>query len=248
MSVEVRDSFSFASPPSVLRALDIYCSAYYGTLAGWDLRGKEANQFFGVWRINVLLAHNLPRGTHRYFLPLLAPGAVSARSEILARFAGFFRGLRKAPSHEIVTAALLCARDMRTTLGRNISYIEELTGLDVWVTSPSRMRKTLVKLETVSPPPEDTWRLKYLEKLIKTEAGAARDGDGGGGGGAPRTHQLPLHLLRPQRRGTSKSSLFHLYEYCFCERNDNKPTISNTLLCSSKTTCVNFAENTKYII
>ena len=72
-----------------------------------------------------------------------------------------------AISFGIVTVALLCARDERTTLGRNISYIEELTGLDVWVTSPSRMRKTLVKLETVSPPPEDTWRLKYLEKLME---------------------------------------------------------------------------------
>jgi hypothetical protein len=45
-SVEDRDSFKFASPPSVLRALNVYCSAYYGTLAGWDsgpqvLRGLE---------------------------------------------------------------------------------------------------------------------------------------------------------------------------------------------------------------
>ena len=165
--MEVRESFSFASPPSVLRALDIYCSAYYGTLAGWDLSGPEAIQFYGVWRINVLLSHNLPRGTHRYFLPLLAPGAVSARSEILARFVGFFHGLRKAPSHEIVTAALLCARDQRTTLGKNVSYVEELTGQDLWVTNPKIVRKILVDLETVTPPPEDTWRLQYLAKLMR---------------------------------------------------------------------------------
>ena len=85
-SVEVRDSFNFASLLSVLRALDIYCSSYYGTLSRWDLYGPEANQFYGVWRINVLLTHNLPRGTLRYFLPMLAPGAVSAKSEILVRF------------------------------------------------------------------------------------------------------------------------------------------------------------------
>ena len=77
-TVEVRDSFSFASPPSVLRALEVYCSSYYGSLAGWDLEGAEAQKFYGVWRLNVVLTHNLPRATHRYFLPMLAPGAVSA--------------------------------------------------------------------------------------------------------------------------------------------------------------------------
>jgi hypothetical protein len=165
-SVEVRDSFNFASPPSVLRALNVYCSAYYGTLAGWDLGGPEAHKFYGVCRINVLLTHNLPRGTHWYFLPLLTPGAVTAKTEILARFTRLFRSLRNAPSHEVVTAALLCARHKRTTLGKNIAFIEELTGRDIWGISPDLVRNILAQLETVSPPPEDTWRLPYLEKLL----------------------------------------------------------------------------------
>ena len=62
-SVEVRDSFSFASPTSVLRALQVYCTSYYGSLAGWDLGSQEVTQFYGVWRLNVLLTHNLPRAT-----------------------------------------------------------------------------------------------------------------------------------------------------------------------------------------
>ena len=78
-SVEVQDCFRFASAPSVLRALNVYCSSYYGSLAGWDLEGPEAKKFYGVWRLNVLLTHNVPRATHNYFLPLLAPGAELAR-------------------------------------------------------------------------------------------------------------------------------------------------------------------------
>ena len=62
--VEVRDSFAFASPSSVLRALQVYCSSYYGSLAGWELEGAEAQKFYGVWRLNVLLTHKLPRATH----------------------------------------------------------------------------------------------------------------------------------------------------------------------------------------
>ena len=106
-SIEVRDCFSFASPPSVLRSLNVYCSSYYGSLSGWDLGGPEALKFYGVRRLNVLLAHNLPRGTPRYFLPLLDPGAVSAKAEIMTRFVTFFRGLRAAPSHDVTSAALL---------------------------------------------------------------------------------------------------------------------------------------------
>ena len=98
---------------------------------------------------------------------MLAPGAVSARAEILERILGFFRVLRKAPSHEVVTAALLCTREMRTTLAQNIAFIEELTGLDVLEITPSMARKKLVQLETVSPLPEDIWRMKYLGKLMQ---------------------------------------------------------------------------------
>ena len=166
-SVEVRDSFGFASPPSVLRALQVYCSSYYGSLAGWQLAGPEAHKFYGVWRLNILLTHNVPRATHRYFLPLLAPGAVSAKAEIMARFVKFFRGLRAAPSHEVVSAALLLARDMRTTLAKNIAYVETLTGQDAWAASPQLVRGIIMKTETVAPPPQDTWRLPYLAKLLQ---------------------------------------------------------------------------------
>ena len=156
-SAEVRDCFSFASPTSVLRSLNVYCSSYYGSLSGWDLGGPEAIKFYGVWRLNVVLSHNLPRGTHRYFLPLLAPGAVSAKAEIMARFVKFFRSLRAAPSHEVTSAELMLARDLRTTLGRNIAVVEQLSGKDVWAASPELVRSTLMERETVAPPPEDAW-------------------------------------------------------------------------------------------
>ena len=165
-SCEVRDSFAFAAPSSVLRALQVYCSSYYGSLAGWDLEGAEAQKFYGVWRLNVLLSHNLPRETHRYFLPMLAPGAVSAKGEILARFVSFFRGLRTAPSHEVVTAALLLARDRRTTLAKNIAFVKSQTGQDPWTASPQLVRSVILQKEAVEPPPEEAWRLPYLAKLL----------------------------------------------------------------------------------
>ena len=43
-------------------------------------------------------------------------------------------------------------------------------GKDLWETSAKMVRNILVLLETDNPPPEDTWRLKNLEKpMIQRE-------------------------------------------------------------------------------
>ena len=47
-TVEVRQSFAFASPVEVLRALQIYCTSYYGAML-WDFNGDKAVQYFNSW-------------------------------------------------------------------------------------------------------------------------------------------------------------------------------------------------------
>ena len=42
-SVEVWDSFTFAAPSSELRALQVYCLSYYGSLAGRELGELKLN-------------------------------------------------------------------------------------------------------------------------------------------------------------------------------------------------------------
>ena len=54
----------------------------------------------------------------------------------------------------MVRAALLVARDMRTTLAKNIAYVE-------------RVRFLAMERETVVPPDEDAWRLTYMSKLLE---------------------------------------------------------------------------------
>jgi hypothetical protein len=165
-SVEVRQTYSFASPAEVLRALDLYCSSYYGSML-WDLGTVAALQFFNTWAVNVKLAWNLPRGTHTYFLPFLAPESIPARVEVMARMVGFFRNLRKSPSHEVVTASLLAGRDLTTTLGMNLRLVEEESNLDPWVCSPSRVRTALLAAATKPVPEADRWRPPYLAKLLE---------------------------------------------------------------------------------
>ena len=164
----MRDIFGFASPPEVLTAQDKYCTSYYGCLAGWDLGSAAAKSYYAAQQVGLKLAWGVPRGTRTYLLQqCLAPGATSARAEIMARFCGFFSGLRNAPSAKVRTVALLCGRDLGTTTGRNIRVLEEASGLSVRLSTTRQVRKAVKEMEMVAVPPEDAWRVPYLRKLLE---------------------------------------------------------------------------------
>ena len=96
-----------------------------------------------------------------------APGSVSAWGEKATRFVKFFRGLWSAPSPQVLTAALLLARNQRTTLAHTIVYIERLTGQDSWAASQNLVKGIVIECEAVAPAPEDAWPLPYLEKFME---------------------------------------------------------------------------------
>ena len=83
----------------------------------------------------------------------------------MAIFVTFFRGLRAAPIHEVVMAALLLARDRRMTLAKNIIFLESQTGQDPRTASRQLVWSVLLQRKAVEPPPKETWRLPYLGQL-----------------------------------------------------------------------------------
>ena len=98
---------------------------------------------------------------------VLAPGFTSSRTEVLARFVTFFRSLRLAPSHEVRTAALLSARDLRTVTGGNVALVMTESGEDPWTASTATVREALRERELVQPEERDWWRCSYLSKLLE---------------------------------------------------------------------------------
>ena len=177
-TVELRENLSFASPVEILSATDIYCSDYYGSLAGWDLGRTKAATFFNAWNTHVKLTWQVPRNTRTYLMQqVLASGFISARSAILARFVSFFRALRVAPSHEVRTIAFLVSRDMRSVTGRNLELVRQLSGQDPWAASPTRVKESLMERELVGVPERDTWRCSYLRKLLEQRQFAHYNGD-----------------------------------------------------------------------
>ena len=139
-SVDVRQTFHFASPVEIISALKVYCSSFYGCML-WDLCGEGANQIFNAWTTAVKLAWDVPRATRTYLVQqVLSVGVNSAKVEILARFANFFRGLRKSPSAEVAVMANIVGRDIRSTTGSNMKLLEEASGLNPWVYDSSRLK------------------------------------------------------------------------------------------------------------
>ena len=165
--MEVRQSFSFASPVEIVRALQLYCTSHYGAVL-WDLQGEGAAQYCNAWTTAIKLAWDCPRATRTFLVQqVLACGGVSAKTEIMARLTRFFRSLRSSPSREVATLANLLSRDIRSTLGRNIKLISELSSSNLWTDSPASVRRKLSSSEKVTVFSTDKWRVGYLGTLLE---------------------------------------------------------------------------------
>ena len=165
-SVEIRETFGFASPVEVLQALKIYCSSFYGSML-WNLAEDGAKQVFNSWNTAVKLAWSCPRETRTYLVQqVLSCGLDTARCDILTRYSKFFKNLRCSPSKEVAVLANLVSRDIQTTTGSNIRMVEEASGMSAWDCGQDKLRGAIREKELVDVEVQDQWRIPYLNKLL----------------------------------------------------------------------------------
>ena len=136
-----------------------------------------ANQYFNTWNTCIKLAWDLPRATHSYFLEQLSAGLISAKWDIICRYAGFVKGLMSSPSREVTIMARLVVKDVRTTTAKNIKVLERETGGLSWRSTPGEIRKELFK-KVEDIPVTDQWRLPYLTKLLEQRDMMTYNGEG----------------------------------------------------------------------
>ena len=92
-STEIRETFSFADPSQILRAVRIYCGHYYGAML-WDLDSEMTGQMCRSWNTCVKLSYDIPRSTHTYIVEnILASNFLPAKTELMARFVKFHQNL-----------------------------------------------------------------------------------------------------------------------------------------------------------
>ena len=98
---------------------------------------------------------------------VLAYGDISAKVHILSRFCKFFLNLRTSPCREVSILANLVSRDVRSVTGNNVKHIMELSGYNLWLDSPTKVKAGLLEAEMVSCAREDSWRVPYLGSLLQ---------------------------------------------------------------------------------
>ena len=64
-------------------------------------------------------------------------------------------------------AALVAARDIRSSVGANLAVLKEDTGLDPWTCSAGQLRGALNQAEKCPVPAADRWRVPYMGQLLK---------------------------------------------------------------------------------
>ena len=113
-SVDIRETFGFASPAEVLRAVKLYAGSHYGSML-WELGSGVAQQYYNAWNTCVKLAWQVPRGTHTYFVDqLLGCDMTSVKVDILSRYCKFVRGLRTSPSMKVAVMSAVARQVIRT--------------------------------------------------------------------------------------------------------------------------------------
>ena len=115
------------------------------------------------------LAWEVPRATRRYLAQqVLSCGLSSVRVDILSKFVGFFQSLRGSPCPEVSFLASLVGRDIRSITGKNLRLVARESSLNPWVVTPGTIKKVLKeKEENILVPPDDHWRLAYLDLLLE---------------------------------------------------------------------------------
>ena len=73
-------------------------------------------------------------------------------------------------------AARVSSRDLRRTLGSNVSLLSSLTGLNSWTARREDIKERLMNDEQAKVDREDVWRVDYLNKLLETRIQAHYDG------------------------------------------------------------------------
>ena len=115
---------------------------------------------------------------HTYLVEeVLAAGVASLEASLLERFHGFFRSLLASPSHEVAVVALLAGRDIRSTLGSNLTLLRDKTGLDPWAVGKGQLKAALGQSTRKEVPERDYWRPQLLQKLLSARLEAHYSAD-----------------------------------------------------------------------
>ena len=162
-SLKIQESFGFAHPREILRAIHSHAAHWYGSML-WDLYGEKVGQICRSWNTTVKVTWEVPRSTRTFLVEsLLAPELPTVKQQLTSRYIRFVRNLLSSDSTEVRVVASMMVRCARSTTGKNLLNIERETSLDPLRAQPWQVRLAVGR---EGFPPNEGWRWHYLKKLL----------------------------------------------------------------------------------
>ena len=122
-TIGIRESFAFAYPDQVIRAVQVYACDGYGSML-YDFSSFSCESLFKSWNTCVKLTWGVPRSTYTYLVEnVLASNFISLRHQVYGRFVNYFQGLFKSSSREVRHLARIVSRDIRSVGGGGFTVI-----------------------------------------------------------------------------------------------------------------------------
>ena len=161
---DIRAQLYFAHPKQKIKAIELYCSDAYG-LNLYDLKSQSAETLFKAWNRQVKLCFNISIKCHTNIVEqYLCSDLVSLRRQVLARYPGFVRKLLQSRSREIQFLSNFVINDHRSVTCRNISHLNDQTGLNVLREAKWKVRAALPHQSSV---PVEEWRCSLLSTFLE---------------------------------------------------------------------------------
>ena len=163
-TVGLRESFYFANPDHVMRAVQVFACDAYGSML-YDFQSSSCESLFKSWNTCIKLIWNVPRSTYTYLVEnILAADFVPLRNQVYGRYVSYFQNLFMSSSKEVRHLARIVSRDARSVTSRNVQHLTTLSGYSPWDYSSEKIRENLPRSVV---PAGDGWRIGLLRKLLE---------------------------------------------------------------------------------
>ena len=162
---DIRDNLFFAHPKQIVQGIQLYCCDGYGAML-WNLRSEASESYFKSWNKQVRNAWRVSHMTHTYLVEnYFAVGQASLRVQTYTRYGNFVKKLMTSPSKEIRFLSKILLNDPRSTIWKNVWYLNNMTNMNILVVGKAQVRSAI----PVDPIPAlDQWRVGLLNVLLET--------------------------------------------------------------------------------
>ena len=144
--------------------MNTYATTLYGANT-WDLFSSECEKLYRSYNVAIRQIFHLNRCTHRYLIEGISE-SLHLKTMLASRFVTFYRSLVTTDKTPVRFLARICENDQRTVLGKTLSELLVICGLDS--NDVDKLTASIVKKNMLYQPvlEENRWRIASCRELI----------------------------------------------------------------------------------